>query len=184
MGLRPIPRIPLSKKERNMIERIDKSTGEVVTGPFIRTPWNYDTNAASDETALVCTEPTLAQQNTKDEADINVILERFGITGELPSNVKVPLSGDFTEQVTDFQTAMNMVRASEESFMELPAKVRARFHNNPQELLEFLEDPENRDEAKKLGIVVDQAPPKPTEPILVRMAKEEEPSQGSKGDTK
>ena len=51
--------------------------------PFMRTPYNYDTDEVSVDSGLVCPEPTLAQQQFKDEADINLILERFGRTGEL-----------------------------------------------------------------------------------------------------
>ena len=146
---------------------IDKDTGEIIT-PFLRTPYNYDMEAASNETALHCPEPTLTQQHFKEECDINTIVERFGLTGELPQNLVVPLTGDFTEAVTDFQTAMNHVRASEEAFMKLPAQIRARFNNDPQQLLEFVEDERNRDEAIKWGIVnapkAEEPAPKPPEP--------------------
>ena len=50
--------------------------------PFLRTPYNYDVDKVSDETGLSCPEVTLAQQNFKDETDINYIVRQFGITGE------------------------------------------------------------------------------------------------------
>lgn len=119
---------------------------------FVRSPYNYDVEAVSDETGLRCEEPTLAQQQFKEECDINTIVERFGLTGQLPENPSVPRYGDFTG-ISDFQSAMNAVRKAEADFMELPAAVRARFNHDPQQLLEFVEDGRNLEEARSLGLV-------------------------------
>lgn len=158
---------------------IDSDTGEVLAtkpGPFLRTPFNYDTDEASFQSGLACLEAGKTMQQFKEECDINTIVERFGITGELPENVRMPLSGDFTEAVTDYQTALNLVRAADEAFMELPAKVRERFSNDPQRLQTFLEDDNNREEARSLGLVVPEpvAPPPPP-PIDVRVVPEPSP---------
>jgi hypothetical protein len=45
----------------------------------------------------------------------------------------------------------------------LPGNVRARFHNDPQELLEFCSDEKNRAEAEKLGIAIPKVVVKPVE---------------------
>lgn len=124
-----------------------------MTKVFLRTPYNYDTMEASDASALSCPEPTLAQQHARDECDINTIVRRFGLTGELPNNVRVPRYGDFTA-VSDYQTAMNMVMEANAAFMELPAEVRSRFNNDPGALVDFISDDSNRAEAEKLGLVV------------------------------
>ena len=60
------------------------------------------------------------------------------------------------EGVFDFQSAMNVVRAADENFMRLDAKVRARFNNSPQEFLEFFANPENTEEAIRLGLAIPQ----------------------------
>ena len=120
---------------------------------FLRSAYNYDTDKVSLETGLECDpDDNRTQQQFAEEADINTIVARFGLTGELPDVVRVPQSGDFTG-VSDFQSAMQAVRAAEEGFMELPAALRARFQNDPQRLLEFMEDDRNKDEAIKLGLV-------------------------------
>jgi hypothetical protein len=41
--------------------------------------------------------------------------------------------------------------------MRMDAKVRARFNNSPQEYLEFFANPENTDEAIRLGLAIPQA---------------------------
>lgn len=119
---------------------------------FLRSGFNYDADEVSRETGLACKDKSLAQESFKEECDINEIVRRFGLTGQLPENLAMPVSGDFTG-VSDFHTAMNMVRAAQEGFMQLPADVRYRFANDPGRLMEFLEDPGNRDEAVKLGLV-------------------------------
>lgn len=92
------------------------------------------------------------QQEFAEEADINTIVRRFGLTGELPENVRIPQSGDFTG-VTDYHSALNLIREADEGFMELPAELRARFEHDPGRLMAFLEDASNKDEAIKLGLV-------------------------------
>jgi phage internal scaffolding protein len=124
-----------------------------MTKVFLRTPYNYDTMEASNASGLECLEPTLAQQHARDECDINTIVRRFGLTGELPNNVRVPRYGDFTG-VSDYQTAMNMVMEANAAFMQLPAEVRSRFNNDPGALVDFISDDSNRAEAEKLGLVV------------------------------
>jgi phage internal scaffolding protein len=119
---------------------------------FLRTMYNYDTDAASNESGLACEEPTLAQQHFKDECDINTILEKFSITGILPEAPLSPRYGDFSG-ISDYHTAMNRVLAVKDEFESLPAQIRARFNNDPTELIEFLNDDNNRPEAEELGLV-------------------------------
>jgi phage internal scaffolding protein len=126
--------------------------GNTMKAPFIRNPYNYDTNAASNESGLRCEDATRTQQHFKDETDINNILRMFNITGQLPKKAITPQYGDFTG-ISDYHGALNAVIAAEDQFMTLPATLRARFDNDPQELIEFLNNPENLQEAQKLGLV-------------------------------
>jgi phage internal scaffolding protein len=123
-----------------------------ITAPFLRTPYNYDTIAASNESGLHCEDATLAQQHFKDETDINNILRQFNITGLLPENPLSPRYGDFSG-IGDYQSALNAVIAAESEFEALPAQIRARFNNNPEELINFLENADNKDEAIALGLI-------------------------------
>lgn len=134
--------------------------------PFMRSPYNYDVDAASNETGLRCDDPSLTQQQFKEETDINTIVDRFMKTGHLPTPSSMPQYIDYLG-VFDFQSAMNAVRQADENFMRMDAKIRARFHNSPQEFLEFFANPENREEAVRLGLAVPTAdkgvPPAVTE---------------------
>lgn len=130
---------------------IDSETGEIVI-PFLRSAFNYDVNRVSDASALHCLDPSLASQSEAKDADINEIVRRFGITGELPQNFNPPQYGDFTE-IGDYRSALEAVRNAAESFMEMPADLRAKFHNDPAELIDFLANEANRNEAVSLGLV-------------------------------
>lgn len=121
---------------------------------------NFDDRSL--ETGLKCLDDSLTQQQFRDESDINNIVDRFMKTGYLPDPVSMPQYVDY-EGVFDFQSAMNVVRQADENFMRMDAKVRARFHNSPQEFLEFFADPANSEEAVRLGLAVPQ--PKESPPV-------------------
>lgn len=149
------------------------SAGEIV-GPMVRHEYNYNRDDASVATGLKCEDVSRARQEFAEESDINTIVERFGLTGELPAEpVSVPISVDYTEVVTDYRTALDMVIQADKAFMALPAKTRERFGNDPQQLMLFVQDKENLDEARKLGIAV-PAPvaPAPPEPMPVRIVEQ------------
>uniref|UniRef100_UPI0040478447 hypothetical protein n=1 Tax=Algoriphagus sp. TaxID=1872435 RepID=UPI0040478447 len=123
---------------------------------FIRTPYNYDTNLASEESALYCEDPSRTKQSFKEECDINTILKRFNITGQLPVGPLQPQYGDFSG-VVDYQTALNAVIAAQESFNALPATLRNRFANDPAAFVDFCSDESNREEMIRLGLVIEKA---------------------------
>lgn len=101
---------------------------------------------------LECRDPSLAQQSFKDDADINVMLEKFKVTGVMPQGVIMPTYGDF-QGVTDYRTAVDAINKATHAFMDMPANIRSRFQNDPQKFLEFCADPKNREEASRLGLV-------------------------------
>ncbi|WNK13471.1 MAG: internal scaffolding protein [Microvirus sp.] len=132
---------------------------------FVRSPFNYNVAEASRASGLTCPEATLAQQQFKDETDINVIVHRFGLTGELPTNGRMPTYDDFTG-VGDYHTALNALRSAEEAFMALPGHVRDRFNHDPQRFVEFCSDDANIAAARELGLVPNQPAPLLDKPIL------------------
>lgn len=140
------------------------------TPVFVRSENNYDMDFASEASGIVNEEPSMTQQQFKEESDINTIVKRFMLTGEVPENYRAPQYGDYTD-VPDFQTAMNIVRDAASNFLELPAELRARFVNDPQALLEFVGDENNRAEAIELGLL----PKPPAEPIVDAPAPAPEP---------
>lgn len=115
-----------------------------------------------------CREASRTKQEFKDECDINRLMARYQKTGNL-SHIAGELAqyGDFT-QIADFHTALNQVIEAESAFASLPAEVRDRFRNQPANLLRFLEDPANTDEAVQLGLAERSTDPEtPTLPPVV-----------------
>jgi len=100
-------------------------------------------------------------QEFKDECDINNILKRYQATGVMPQPWKsppVPSWGDFAS-APDYFEAQQLLLEARQAFMSLPSKVRTRFNNNPGNLLAFVQDPKNLDEARALGLANPAAPP-------------------------
>lgn len=118
---------------------------------FVRTPYNYDTKAISLETGLNCPEPTRAKQEFKDECDINRIMLTFGRTGEIPQ-VTGAVYGDFQNTQT-YHDMQNTLKEAETAFKTLPASIRATFNNDPANVIDFLNNPDNRDQAIELGLI-------------------------------
>lgn len=119
--------------------------------PFVRSPYNYNMNEAGDESGLKCQDKTLTQQHMADECDINKLVERFVVTGEIPTLRMPPMQGDFTRAPT-YQEALNLMVEARQSFMRLDAKVRSRFDNDPALFVDFCSDEANRDEMRQMGL--------------------------------
>lgn len=115
------------------------------------TTYGYDTNKASDESGLKCLDKSMAQQHMADECNINKLVERFVVTGEMPQLQMPPMQGDFTAAPT-YQESLNLMIEARESFMQLPAKIRSRFQNDPGQFVDFTSDPANSEELRKMGL--------------------------------
>lgn len=109
--------------------------------------------------------PDMAQQQFKDECDINTIVDQYQAHIPLPTP---PMFGDFA-QVADFTAAQFILLEAQSHFAALPAKVRSRFANDPAQLLAFVNDPKNADEAIALGIAQKKPtpPPAPVQQVVV-----------------
>lgn len=121
--------------------------------PFFRTAYNHDTNATSDESAISNFEETLAVQDAKDECDINTIVKRFGITGQLPSGVRTPTYDDFSG-VHDYQSALAAMTSANESFYSMPSEVRSKFDNDPHRFVSYCSDPLNAETLTSWGLTI------------------------------
>lgn len=110
--------------------------------------------------ALICDDPSLTKKADHEPSDINKIVERFLKTGTLPVLSLPPVAQDFGDYVFDFQSAQNMLTIARNAFMELPAKVRSRFGNDPHEFVNFVSAREadgrltNVDELRKMGFAL------------------------------
>lgn len=105
------------------------------------------------------------QQHFKDECDINVIVRRHLENGDPGRFTKAGVGtyGDFYS-APDFQEAQEVLLESQAQFDALPARVRDRFFNSPARLLEFVADKANIEEARRLGLLKEEAAAAPPAP--------------------
>jgi phage internal scaffolding protein len=94
-----------------------------------------------------------AQQQFKDDCDINSIMRRFQKTGAIDHVAAHQLQYGMATP-TDYHQAMNIITRAEQMFADLPSSLRRRFNGDPAELLEFVQDPKNAAEAKELGLAL------------------------------
>ena len=98
------------------------------------------------------TEPSLTKQSHRDECNINVIMDKYNQTGVLSHlNGAQPTYGDYSN-VESYGDALGIVQRADAHFMSLPSDVRQHFNNDPQQLLDFISDPQNHEKAVELGL--------------------------------
>ncbi|WNK15041.1 MAG: internal scaffolding protein [Microvirus sp.] len=135
--------------------------------PFFKTPYNHDTDAESDRTGLACKDPSLTLQSQSEEANINTIVRRFGLTGELPiEHQRQAEYLDLTNEPNDFTDMQINLAQARARFYELPAVRRADYLNNPAKWLEDVNsaiDRGDRDTLRAMGVQIEPAP-KPPDP--------------------
>lgn len=96
-------------------------------------------------------EPSLTQQSDAQEADINVLMARFGQSGQLSQVIEPGQYGDFTE-APDFRRAQEILLEAREAFGNVDAKIRKRFDNDPAQFFAFVNDENNIDELRRMGL--------------------------------
>lgn len=110
------------------------------------TPWNRDHKPKG----LVCGE-SKTDQSFKNECDINFLWNKYSNLGGLPLPQKEPVFADVT--ALSYRNSQDLINEINSSFDGLSSEVRAKFKNDPGELLEFLGNEKNREEAVRLGLV-------------------------------
>jgi Chlamydia-phage Chp2 scaffold (Chlamy_scaf) len=134
------------------------------------------------DTVLRAFPPTLARQEFADEADINVLMQRYERTGVMPVLPGYdPVYVDFTEMPSDLMGVMDRFHAAEASFMRLPAVVRREFDNDPRLFVDFAGDPANLDQMRAWGLAPPaEVVPPPPEPVVVRIVEAPPPGAPAK----
>lgn len=123
--------------------------------------------------SLKCKDKSKTMQEFKDEVNINNIMAKYKKNGVVSHIMKdQPMFDDVSETMT-YREALQLQITAKENFMQLPSKVRARFKNDPADLMDFLNDSQNFDEAVKLGLVEKpEIPVSVAEPIKAPPASE------------
>lgn len=136
-------------------EIVDINCEDCVTGivPFFKTPHNHNRNAESARVATENNGKSLTDQSFKDEADINVIMERYG-KGATP-NVVLPEHFGDAFQIPTLLEARTRIAENNATFYLLPANIREEFLNDParweQRIIEDV-NTGNLDDLERMGI--------------------------------
>lgn len=84
------------------------------------------------------------------DCDINNIVA--GMTAPLP--MREPISDDVKMLTPDaYEKALFAKAEAENAFMQLPSETRTFFKNNPKNMLEFIQNPENAEKCVELGLM-------------------------------
>lgn len=133
--------------------------------------------------------PSRVKESFQKECDVNVIIARYKKTGHLEHARANPGVFSDVSQIEDYPGMVRRLKFAQDSFDDLPSDLRTRFRNDPAELIAFVSDDDNRDEAVKLGLVAkpkkgapDVSLPVPIVgvPVPPLVAKAEEPPAPSK----
>lgn len=99
-----------------------------------------------------CSGDSRTKQSFKDECDINKIMRRYNSSGVAPAMRGNGVYGDFST-VGDYMECVSKLDKARAQFSGLSSELRARFRNDPSEMLAFVADSSNRAEAEKLGLL-------------------------------
>lgn len=109
---------------------------------------------------------SLVEQSHKKRVNINTIVAKAHKTGLFPQRTDRPTYGNFVGAL-DYQESCNRILKAKEDFLRLPSDIRKKFDNDPGKLLQWINDPENQQEAIEMGLIPD--------PGRVAIAEPEEP---------
>ena len=117
----------------------------------------YSVDVRAERKGIVFEKPSRTKQSFAEECDLNRIMERYALPeafayAQAVKNGSQPIYDDFTT-VGDYQEAMNIVLAAQEQFDNMPSNVRAFFDNDPVNMLQFVQKPEqNYEKGVELGL--------------------------------
>ena len=110
--------------------------------------------AVTNEPSELDAFPDGALQAPAEDLDLNVLMERMGVTNQrIPT---VPINPNLTmdvRDIPDLQGILDLSREAEKSFSNLPIALKERFNQNPAELWRYVNNPDNHEEAVRLGIL-------------------------------
>lgn len=122
-------------------------------------------------------EKSATKQSFAEECDINNIMAKYRVTG-LVDHTSAH-GGVYTDLPTeiDYHENLNSVIAAEQAFQSLPAKMRAKFDNDPAKFLGFVLNPDNKAEIDEMGLGLHESPP--AAPAAPAPAPDPEPEPGT-----
>lgn len=140
-------------------ELLDENCEDCVI--FFKTPNNHNTLHESMKGALVCEEPSKTDQSLKEDADINVIIDRI----KKGAQYDIPLPEHFgIDDRIDLLEARTRIAESNATFYNLAPDIRSEFLNDPARWEEQVTKDlhaGNTENLKRMGIDITKKPVAP-----------------------
>lgn len=106
--------------------------------------------------------PSKTQQNFEADSNINNMVKKHLSGPNRLAGLQAMGNPMATRRLTfgevpseSYHEMLNKVTDVQNLFRTLPSRIRGRFNNNPYQLLRWVEVPQNRDEAIKMGLIFD-----------------------------
>jgi len=117
----------------------------------------------SQRSPLDSPNPSMTEKHHAKACDINNLLATYRKTG-LCTHVNTH-QGDYSDisNVPTYHEALQQIQAADNAFKTLTAEIRAQFENDPANFLNFVNDPNNREEMGQMGLLKPSAHCPPTE---------------------
>lgn len=100
-----------------------------------------------------CAGASMTSQEFKRDCDINHIVKRAQRTGTIPVVPRELMYGDEDETAGNLQAKMDLINSIRAHFDSLPSDVRLRFNNDALAFNAWVINPDNYDEAVKMGLI-------------------------------
>lgn len=121
--------------------------------------WNYAAVRPHERVVTPVGAVSKTRAEFAAECDINTIMKRYQKTGVLNHFApRTPQYLDLGDGVPDLMTALNVMIAADQAFMQLPAVVRKEFDNDSKAFAAYAQEKENLPKLREWGL----APPEPT----------------------
>lgn len=102
---------------------------------------------------FACAGASMTAQEFKTDCDINHIVKRAQRTGTLPIVPREVMYGEEDETVGDLRAKMDLINDIRDHFNALPSDIRLRFNNDALAFNAWVVNPDNYNEAVKLGLI-------------------------------
>jgi phage internal scaffolding protein len=121
---------------------------------------------------------SLTKTEYKDEVDVNKIVQKARRGEFVSGSVRSGFYEDVTSMPESYQDSLMKIKEVKKEFEQIPSDIRKRFSNNPEELAKWVMDPQNAEEALKLGLLEKEEEPKPQKVEVINQPKtSEKPSE-------
>ena len=108
---------------------------------------------------------TMTEQHHADVVKTQNIMKQFQTTGMATHlNNRPPIYEDLSE-APDFYEAQKIIANAKSMFEEVPAQIRREFNHDPGQYLEFIQNPENKDQMEEMGLDTSHFPENWSKPL-------------------